>query len=230
MRLISTAPRPVEWVRVRERGVVGFAPAPDPEPIHFVNVNANHHQQPGWLNSPVTVAGVNGTLGTTCTVGLTTHTPPAVRTVAAGLNSGQVSRLIRIARDWSKQAELVSSPPAEYPVEGGAVLLDAAPRQTFAAAYTSFLLTAQHRLVPSGNRGEHAWFRAWRHRAARVFLAGATADAIMQALRHELAALDSRLASARASAPHRFASTLLRLAHFIAPNAPPALLQTKVSF
>lgn len=163
------------------------------------------------------------------TVSLTGHSNGVARSVAAGLNGGQVSRLIRITRDWSKQAELLSSRPPDYDVQNGAVLLDTAPKVSFEAAYTSFLLTADHRLVPSGENGEHAWFRAWRCRAARAFLKGATADALVQALLHRLAELGSSVASARASAPRRFATQLVRLAHFMEPNAPPALLQTQIS-
>lgn len=217
--------RSIEWVQVRERGAVGLVPAADPEPIHVFNATL----PAVTLNGKLTLQSSGVMRPAACITSLTTDTQTTVHTVAAGLNSGQVSRLIRITRDWSKQAELVSSSPAAYRVQNGAVLLDKAAKPSFATAYTSFLLTAHHRLAPSGVNGEHAWFRAWRQRAARAFLMGATADALVQALLHQLAELRSSVASARASAPSRLSTQLVRLAHFIVPNAPPALLQTQVS-
>jgi hypothetical protein len=214
--------RPVRWIRVRERGIVGMAP--EPEPAWFVNSTAAGEVSAGSVGthakqwSPVNLNG---------TVRPGRH---VYQTAAPGLKTAQVSRLIRIARDWSKQAEEASTYQTNHVVENGVPILNQPPAISFNNAFVSYLIDGSHRLVPRDENGERGWFTLWRLRAARALLQGASAHAILAALRGQLAELRAGLASFVASAARTHASQLLRLSHFIVPNAPPAHLIAQVTY
>jgi hypothetical protein len=211
---VSSLPRaPVRWTKVKERGIVGLAPAPEPDWF------ANCLPTEGMVNNGTVV--FSGRSAATRSSDLSQY-GTVVQT--SDLKKAQVSRLIRIARDWSKQAEEASAHRTVYAVEDGIPILNPSPPVSFEVAYTNNLLTGTHRLIPQGKGAERLWVTLWRLRAARDFLRGASADAIVAGLRGRLAELMAGLAAVTASRPRTLGSQILRLAHFVVPNAPPACL------
>lgn len=222
---LEPPPKPVRWTRVTERGIAGMAPEPEPVWIsNAVNVSASLDQE--------TI--VYSRSGVSCFDGVEAWPlgggggGAIVQTAASDLKTAQVSKLIRIARDWTKQAEEASRYRTDHAVEDGVVILNPAPTVSFEAAYTQYLLSGFHRLVPRDDSGERGWFTLWRLRAARAFLRGASAHAIISFLRGRLLELRAELARTRVALPGGTASQLIRLAYCLAPNAPPAHLHAQV--
>lgn len=207
------------WVRAREGGVVGFVPRRTPEPFQFIASN----RLAVTVNSERAGACTRSSPWRSCVV--RTVTESSVTAASAGLTSGQLSRLISITQDWSRQAETVSAAGNWHTVESGAVILNSAPRSAFDLAYTSFVAAGSHRLAPRGRTRNHAWWETWRQRVLGALRCGTTSPAaIIAALRLQLAERRANRVWTSASQPKRLISELVRLAHFIAPNAPPVRL------
>jgi hypothetical protein len=231
---VNISPPAVRWSRASERGIIGMVPEPvaalfgaSTGAHKSIAVNLNGYSLVDADPTEPTIVDPSGnalvrpkTIGQWYTDG---------HNVAQGLNAGQVSRLIKIARDWSKQAEEATTYRAEHTVEDGVLILEPAPTVSFDAAFASYVVDGNHRLVSQGGNGEHRWFTLWRLRAARTLLQGASAHAILDALRNQLAELRAGLASFGASAARTHASQLVRLSHYIVPNAPPAHLVAQVT-
>lgn len=140
-----------------------------------------------------------------------------------GLRLSNLSRLTRVVRDWSEEAEQASGvyftpiskaePDANNP------------------SFISFVHEAQHRLLQrKKDKDLWAWFLDWRQAALSLFDEGTDIDGdwLLKMLRLRRAAARRRVRRRRAPR-HRAARAerLIRLARYIAPNAPPASLQTE---